>query len=213
MRDILRPALEEIADGKAHVEQEHVFYARVPDFSVLEKAKSWEHHEQWEIKAPKTEKNAGSARLRVRMTIKPGQAPEYVLTTKTIDPHTKGNIEVSTPVTEDVFVQFKIASENGMVKDRYFFPANDGSNLVYEVDMYLKDGAQPGSKDYYEWCKIDLEVPNMQTALPPIPEGFIDIISAPFGKRTEAEEARVTSLYHNEFTAKNAYLRLANQSA
>ena len=205
---ILRPALEEVADGKAHVEQEHVFYARCPDFGVLAQAKSWEHHEQWEIKSPKSEKNAGSMRTRVRMTIQPGQAPEYVLTTKPIDPHTKGNIEVSTPVTEAVFNQFKIASENGMVKDRYFYPANDGSNLVYEVDMFLKPGAQPGSKEYCEWCKIDLEVENMGTALPPLPTGFTDVISAPFGKRTEAEEARVSSLYHNEFTASNAYLRI-----
>lgn len=203
----LRLALEEEnADGKAHVEVEHVLYARVVDFSALDKAASYEHQEQWEIKLPKTDTNAGSFRIRIRKTVKPTGEIEYVQTTKTIDPRTKGNMEVSVPVTEDVFTQFKIGSDAGMMKDRYFFPVNDGSGLVYEVDMFFKPGAQPGSKEYHDWCKIDLEVPSLEMAMPPIPEGFTDIISAPFGKRTEQEEARVTSLYHNEFRTKNVYL-------
>jgi len=202
----LRLALEDVADGKAHLEQEHVLYARCVDFAFLKNASKMEHHEQWELKYPKTEENAGSMRIRARKTVRPGLDPEYTQTSKTIDPETKGNNEVTLPITEALFQQFRIGSTNGMRKDRYFFPVDDDSGLVYEVDMFLKHGTQAGAEQYYEWCKIDLEVNDMTTALPPLPQGFTDIISAPFGKRTDAEEARVTALYHNEFTAKNMFL-------
>jgi hypothetical protein len=199
-------ALEEIADGQARSEVEHTLYARVTDFNFLNNAAGMEHQEQWEIKLPKTPGNAGSLRMRVRKVVKPGQNAEFFLTLKTVDPRNQGNLESTLPCTDAMFTQFKIGSEKGMIKDRYFFPVNDGSGKVYEVDMFFKDGAQPGSKDYYDWCKIDLEVQSLDEPLPPLPQGFTDIISAPFGKRSEADEARVTSLYHNEFTAKNQYL-------
>jgi hypothetical protein len=202
----LRVALEDVADGKAHIETEHVLYARITDFAFLANAKSMEHHEQWELKFPKTDKNAGSGRIRIRKTVREGMPPEYTQTSKTKDPKSGGNVEVTIPVSEELFNQFRIMSGNGMRKDRYHYPVDDGSDRVYEVDMYLKHDSQPGAKQYYEWCKIDLEVDDMNAAMPPLPEGFADIISAPFGKRTDEEEARVTSLYHNEFTAKNPFL-------
>lgn len=205
LSQMLRVSLEEEATGKAHIELEHVLYARITDMSFLDKAKGFEHQEQWQIEIPKTDDNANTGRIRVRKTIPEGQAAEYVLTSKTKDPRTGGSIEVSTPCTEDVFTQFKILSGDGMLKDRFFYPVEDESGLVYEVDMFYKPGAQPGSREYFDWCKIDLEVPNMETPMPPVPEGFTDIISAPFGKRTPEEEARVTSLYHNEFRTKNQY--------
>jgi len=204
----LRIALEDVADGKAHIETEHVLYARLTDPAFLANAKSMEHHEQWELKFPKTDKNAGSGRVRIRKTVREGFPPEYTMTSKTKDPQSGGSIEVTLPVSEAVFQQFRIMSENGMRKDRYHFPVgeNGTDDRVYEVDMYLKHDSQPGAKQYYDWCKIDLEVDDMNAAMPPLPEGFTDIISAPYGKRTEEEEARVTSLYHNEFTAKNPFI-------
>lgn len=206
LSSVLRMALEDQADGKAHLETEHVLYARCVDFAFLKNAKSMEHQEQWEVKIPKSEQNGGSGRIRIRKTVKAGFPPEYTQTTKTLDPKTGGNIEVSIPVSEELFNQFRIMSANGMRKDRYFYPVEDGSDRVYEVDMFLKAGTQAGAEQYYEWCKIDLEVDDMNAAMPPLPDGFADIISAPFGKRTPEEEARVTSLYHNEFTAKNPFI-------
>jgi hypothetical protein len=204
---MLRVALEgEHSDGVARVELEHTLYARITDFSFLDRAKSHEHQEQWEVEIPKTDTNAGSGRTRVRKTIEEGQAPAYVLTTKTKDPRSGGSIEVPLACTDAAFTQYKIMSPKGMLKDRYFFPTEDGSGLVWEVDMFYKPGGQPGSKDYYDWVKIDLEVTDINAPLPPLPEGFTDIISAPYGKRSEEDEARVTSLYHNEFTVKNQYL-------
>ena len=202
----LRIALEDVADGKAHIETEHVLYARCTDFAFLGNAKSMEHHEQWELKFPKTDKNGGSGRIRIRKVVREGFPPEYTQTSKTKDPSSGGNVEITVPVSEALFNQFRIMSENGMRKDRYHYPVEDGSDRVYEVDMFLKHDSQAGAKQYYEWCKIDLEVDDMNAAMPPLPEGFADIISAPFGKRTDEEEARVTSLYHNEFTAKNPFI-------
>lgn len=200
----LRAALEDISDGQAHREIEHTFYGRLANPEMLKNAKSMEHQEQWELSIEKTDKNATKGKFRVRKTVKEGSDPEYVLTCKT--PGKEGNIEVGIPVSEQMFEQFKMLAEGGMRKDRYFFPV-EGSDLVWEVDMFLKDGSQPGEGQYHEWCKIDLEVPSVDMALPPLPEGLADMITAPYGKRSEAEELKVTSLYHNEFVTPNPYVK------
>ena len=200
----LKAALEEFSDGKARREIEHTFYAKVENMEILSNAKSMEHQEQWEIKLEKTDKNAAAGKWRIRKTVVEGQDPEYVLTCKTAG-KTEGSIEVGVQVTVAMFDQFKMMSEAGMLKDRYHFPV-EGSDLVWEVDMFLAQGSQPGEKKYHDWCKIDLEVPSLDMALPPIPEGLSDVITAPYGKRSEAEEAKVTSLYHNEFLTPNVFL-------
>jgi hypothetical protein len=87
-----------------------------------------------------------------------------------------------------------------MIKDRYFFPV-DGSDLVWEVDMFLKPEG-----GYFDWCKIDLEVTNREDPIPPLPIEFANIITNQTGERTEEEEARVRSLYDVEFLAKNIHL-------
>lgn len=203
---IVRIALEEQSDGVAVKEVEHVLYARLASLDVLKAAKSMEHQEQWEVKIPKTDLNASPGQTRIRKTVKDGTNPDFVLTVKTPGGDKEGRIEVSIPATEAMFTQFKLLSEKGMIKDRYFYPV-DGSDLVWEVDMFYKRGSQPGSGDYELWCKIDLEVVDLSAPLPPLPEGFLDVISAPYGKRTDAEEARVTALYQNEFTTANVYLK------
>jgi hypothetical protein len=200
----LRVALEEISDGKAHREIEHTFFARLENRELLNEAKEMEHHEQWEIPIEKTDLNAAKGKMRVRKTVKNGLDPEYVLTFKTAGKE-EGNIEVGVLITEPMFTQFKMMSEKGMIKDRYLFPV-EGSDLVWEVDMFLRKGSQPGAKEYEDWCKIDLEVPSLEMALPPIPQGFSELITNPYGKRTDAEEAKVVSLFHNEFITPNQYL-------
>lgn len=202
---LLRVALEEISDGKAHREIEHTFFARLANPELLKEAKDMEHQEQWEIRIEKTDKNAATGKFRVRKTVKNGADPEYVLTCKTAGKE-EGSIEVGVPITEPMFNQFRMMAEGGMVKDRYFFPV-EGSDLVWEVDMFLRRGSQPGSGEYEEWCKIDLEVPSLDMALPPLPQGFSEVITNPYGKRTEAEDAKVVALFHNEFFTPNPYLK------
>ena len=77
--------LEERSDGQAGLEKEYVYYARLEDVKVLATATHVEHHEQWEIRIPKTDKNASAMRVRVRKTTdpkSPDSAPEYVETKK-----------------------------------------------------------------------------------------------------------------------------------
>jgi CYTH domain-containing protein len=199
-------AFEEISNGKAFREIEHVFYARLSNIGDLAKAASQEHQEQWELKFPKTNKNGGSGTVRIRKTIIGTGVPAFVLTTKTMASHDGDKIEVPVPTTEPMFKQFKLMSEKGMIKDRYHFPI-EGTDLVWEVDMFLKPGGQIGVGPYEDWCKIDLEVSDRLTTIPPFPLDTEELITAPFGKRTEEEEAKVTSLYETVFTQKNLFLQ------
>lgn len=194
-------AMEEVADGKAFKEIEYTFYARVPDMDELFKASHKEHQEQWELKFAKTDKNASKGSIRIRKTVEEGKEPVYVITTKVPVPGAENDkIEVPVPTTVAQFESFRYMSEFGMIKDRYFFPV-DGSDLVWEVDMFLKPEG-----GYYDWCKIDLEVKSREEPIPPFPIEFANIITNQNGERTEEEEARVRSLYDVEFLAKNVHL-------
>ena len=203
---LLRMALEEISNGVAFKEIEHTFYGRISDMKDLELAASSEHQEQWQLRIPKTAENAGSGGIRVRKTIPSGGSEvQYVLTTKLKSGDEGDQIEVPIPTTEDNFEQFKKLSTDGMIKDRYFFPVPD-SELVWEIDMFFLPGRGAGSKEYYDFCKIDLEVKDRSAPIPELPIHFTELITAKFGDRTDAEEARVNALYHNEFVAKNQFI-------
>lgn len=203
---MLRLVLEEISDGKAFREIEHTFYARLANPGDLAKASSQEHQEQWELKFPKTDKNGGSGTVRIRKTIPKGGVPEFVLTTKTMASRDGDRIEVPVPTTEPMFKQFQLMCENGMVKDRYHFPI-EGTDLVWEVDMFLKPGGHIGVGPYEDWCKIDLEVKDRSAAIPPLPFETEELITAPFGKRTEEEESKIREMYDTIFCRKNTHLK------
>lgn len=201
---LFRLALEEEATGVANDEIEYEFYGRLTDLSILDTSVGKEHQEQHQIYVPKTDKNAGDATIRVRKTIKDNNEPEYVLTTKT-----KGasgskidRLEVSIPTTKDGYDQLRIITDGSMRKDRYHFPI-EGTDLVWELDMFLKPGAEVGSRDYHEWVKVDLELNTVGTELPVIPFVLEDIITAQKGKRTPEEEAKVEELYNSMFKTPN----------
>jgi hypothetical protein len=204
-------ALEsEDTSGVKKVEIEYTIYARIADFSVLERAKSMEYQEQWEIKLPKVENSALEGRFRIRASAPKGQATTYAQTLKvkhTIEQATTGtqninpaqNTEITTPSTVDAFHQFKLLSPAGMVKERYIY---DVAGLPYqwEVDVFiLPDGKR------HEWCKIDLEVDQPLAQLPGLPPGFRDAITNQTGKRTFEEEHFVRTLYDNVFITKNQF--------
>lgn len=192
-----RTALEEVSDGKAVKEIEHTFYARLVNPDDLLQAAGKEHQEQWEIKIDKSDKNASKGSIRIRKTVKENSEPEYVITTKVPVPGTNDKIETPVPTTEGQFKSFKVMAESGMIKDRFFFPV-DGSDLVWEIDMFLKPEG-----GYFEWCKIDLEVKSREDQIPPLPIEFAGIIMNQTGERTEEEETRVRALYDTEFLTKN----------
>lgn len=190
-------AMEEVADGKAVKEIEYVFYARIKNMDDLLKANAKEHQEQWELKIPKKDGNASKGRVRIRKTIKENSEPEYVITTKVPVPGSNDSIETPVPTTQAQFDSFKLFCEDGMTKDRYTFEV-EGSDLVWEVDVFLKPEG-----GYYDWCKIDLEVDEMDGNIPPFPIDFADIITNQTGERTQEEESRVRALYESDFRTPN----------
>lgn len=194
-------ALEEDATGVAAVETEHVFYVYITDFKQLDKAASKIHQEQWEIKVPRTDKNATSGGIRVRL-VQEGDGPkQYCLTSKVVINAEGDKDEVTTETTADMFVHFAFLSQGGMIKDRYTFPI-DGSDLVWEVDMFLKpDGS------YHNWAKIDLEVPDRNAPIPEqFPVSFSQIISGDASRRNEAESRKISELYSQFFLTPNQYV-------
>lgn len=202
----LRPALEEVQDGKLNREVEHTLYAQLSDFEQLQKADSIEGHEQWEIRLPKTPQTAVDGTIRVRRTI-PGdprvegaeKAAEYVLTTKT--QAKVGRNEIPIPTTVDHFEQFKQLAPNGMIKHRYVFEVA-GTGLKWEIDMFPR---QDDPSQYHDWCKIDLEVKDLTTERPPLPIKVERLIDTP-DKRTAEEAAFVRELYASKFFTPNQRL-------
>lgn len=195
-------ALEERTDGKAENELEHTIYARLTDFSQLRSASSMEHHEQWEVRVAKTEKNFGKGSIRVRKTWIDGGAPEYSRTTKINTPVDGKKIEIPMPSNEEEFLAFKYLSEQGLIKDRYHFPIL-GTNLVWEVDCF-----PDGKGGYQEWVKIDLEVSDLEAPLPNFPIEFEDVILPKVFKKVPEDEweKMVSTLYDEVFIAKNQFV-------
>ncbi len=194
--------LEERSDGQAGLEKEYVYYARLEDVKVLATASHVEHHEQWEIRIPKTDKNASAMRVRVRKTTdpkSPDSAPEYV-ETKKIKLASGGEQEIPTLSSEDAFNAFKLCAEQGMIKTRYTV-AIEGRKGVWEIDTFAgKDGKmQP-------WCKLDYEVVEGEEtlSLPNLPFGFVDII--PALNKTPEQESQVRVLYDRIFLSKNRFI-------
>lgn len=195
-------ALEELVDGKPVREIEHTIYARVVSMSELENASSMEMQEQWEIRVPKTEKNAGKGSFRIRKTQLKDGDPTYALTTKISASKDGDKIELAIPTNADNFEQFKFLSEQGMIKHRYHFPV-EGTDLIWEIDMFPKEDGT-----YHEWCKIDLEVKDRDAPIPTFPIDLADVILPEGYGRTDPEEAEkaITALYDDYFLTKNTYL-------
>lgn len=197
-------SLEERSDGKAGDEFEHTIYARLTDPSQLSQAKSMEHHSQWEIRIEKTEKNAGKGSIRVRKTWVDGGDPDFVRVTKIpLDPEGSNakKKEIPLPSNADEFLAFQFLADQGMVKDRYHFPIM-GSDLVWEVDCYPKEGG-----GYHDWVKIDLEVKDLSAPLPVFPIQFEDVIlPVGVGKLTKEEhDEQVSKLYDECFISPNPF--------
>jgi len=207
-------ALEEQATGKATTEKEYVFYAKLSDPSILEKAAHVEHHEQWNLKIDKTADNYCSGRIRIRKTEENGKVT-YVQTTKThmkppagesnlsdvaVPDASQNMLEVAIEATEDAFKQFKMIADQGMKKTRYTFPI-EGTDLKFEVDVF------DGQDSETPWVKIDLEVNGPLEVIPSLPQGFTDVIMNQKDQQTDEEKKLIWSLYENVFLSKNEYLK------
>lgn len=195
------------ASGRTSAEIERVIYVRVKDFAFLERATGAERQEQWSIKVPKTDKNAGSGSIRVRKSInlrEPGAAVSFTLATK-LDIGNKGSsAETPEQSSADQFEIFKYLAEKGMLKDRYYFPI-EGSDLQWEVDCFPKPGEM-----YFEWVKIDLESWPRNKELPSLPMAFVEMMEGSEGMQTPESEQKIGELYETIFLIPNTKEPLAD---
>lgn len=190
----------EDASGRTSAEIERVIYVRVKDFGFLDRATGAERQEQWSIKIPKTDSNAGSGSIRVRKSInlrEPGAPVQFVLTTK-LDIGNKGSsAETPEQSSLDQFNVFKYLADKGMIKDRYYFPI-EGSDLQWEVDCFPKPGEM-----YHEWVKIDLESWPRGKELPALPMEFVEMMDGSEGMQTPEAQEKIGQLYETMFLTPN----------
>ena len=191
---------EALDSPKTILEQEYVFYVRITNFKQLENAAHAEKHEQWQIKIPSTDENAGSGSIRARKVTSADGTISYELTTKSKTK--KGNIETTIPATEENFTQIAFMANSGMRKDRYTFPIPN-SDLSFEVDVY-----PDGKAGYCTWAKIDLEVKSPLSSFPELPIQVEEIITPQDAETPEGQE-EVSRLFDTFFLLKNKYKDLS----
>ena len=151
------------------IETEFTIYCKIGDPTKLNRANSVEKHEQAEMRLQE-------GRCRVRKTEVGGQV-KYEMTMKTPtemnNNDVRSNKEETVPVTEPFFNTFKANCETSQIKTRYKFSnrqiiikQNDEEKVIsvpemcYEVDVFTRmDGEQS------EWCKIDVELHDLQRFL------------------------------------------------
>jgi hypothetical protein len=176
----------EDVSGTLKAEIEHMFYARVASPETLLNAMCCEIQQQWGLWQNKTDGNAGMGSNRVRKVInKPihnghfdtlNVTEQIVLTTK-LKRSDGTSLEVSVESTEDQLKAFQVMAESGMIKHRYRFPIV-GTELTWEVDMFVEPGESMYSTKYISWAKIDIEVPSLDYPIPDLPAGFLDAFNA-----------------------------------
>lgn len=163
--------------SSAKMEDEIVIYAKIGNMAGLEQAKSKESHEQWMVRPEGEASKRGS--FRVRKTTKEGHT-SYDLTLKLrqASADLTSSQEITNTIDESAFKGFRTISGQGMIKERYSFPAtniiatnSDGSGtrldyselfavLKWEVDVF-----PDGNGGYHPWCKIDFEINALMDAL------------------------------------------------
>jgi len=158
--------------SNSHKETEVTIYAKISDFNGLEKAVSFEDHEQYEIKS-KDYSGADIGRTRVRRT-KTKDKEFFTLTIKKKfkSKNVQKMDETEQVIDETTFKAFKSICPDGMYKRRFIFLPDkisingknssqvDKDTIKYEVDVFYKEDGS-----FYEWCKIDIELDSLQKAI------------------------------------------------
>lgn len=238
MRSLLKLSLEELnvtpnveapkeeqqpaQDDNKKREDEIVFYAVMKNPEGLKLAADKESQEQWEIK-----KRRG--RVRVRKVSKADLAPTFSLTFKTKSENAgiMGSIEDPFPCEEGMFNAFKNLAEEGMIKDRYYFPVKsvqittdagkqdvEVEDVFYEVDVFFNE-----DKSYNENIKIDLEMNKILDAINKAMPNLgpfnlnVKLMNLPFQptnvlisdkNTTEETRAKISELYNTVFLSRTA---------
>ena len=216
MRDLISKVLAkdflslEDQTGNAR-EIEFVSYYRLTDFGQLLKAVEMIEQEQWELKLAKSEQNLAQGSIRVRREqSRDGQNVRFYETLKTVVPGSAGRDELTREIDESYFNAFKSTMSRGMLKLRCVIPIEGTEGtwpedkctqhkgaLCWEIDVFYAENG----KDLFPWVKVDLEVPDESwlQKLPEFPLSHERAITAPYGQRTEEDEALVSSFYSGPF--------------
>jgi hypothetical protein len=174
-----------------NVEIEYVFIAKMTDLSQLKNAKSVTVIENWEFKSIEPIVRPGQIWGTVRARSYDGK--RFTMTVKADENHDNKNgpsvvEEHEIPITRDMFLTFKKLAPVGSIVHRHSFPVN---GLNWEIDVYTDIHGK-----FYDWCKVDLEVPNINVPLPEFPISFSRVIKR---DRTPEEIQIVKDLYDNKF--------------
>lgn len=183
----LRLGLEDLEDGKKRREKEYIWYGRLTNPEVLQKAARVETQKQSSLKGK-------GGTIRVRETTGMGQV-RYTLTGKAYSGRGDAD-EASTPTSKDLHEVFKAITGESMDKIRYTFPI-EGTDLNWEVDVFIDLQGNP--KD---WIKIDLEVPDVINEFPPLPVVLADMIFGGNSEYTQEQKAKLDELYSTVFINK-----------
>lgn len=192
--------LEEVVDGKARLEKELAFVARLTDDNLLKKAIRTEYQEQYEVELPASPYKTVRARVR-RCEIDEGHDEnqkiriEEVLTFKISKEGARFPVEMNQPAPEGLFEVFKaMDSRKGMKKTRYVIPTDWPTGEVWEIDVFkTADG------NFSRWVKVDFEFKSDATqALPPFPAGLEDILDMKLAKGEDRQF--INQLFSEVFT-------------
>lgn len=175
---------EAFVDGQKRRELEYTFYGRLEDFSALDGASKVEEQDQFHI--PLDSDHIG---MRIRRI----NGSKCVLTVKARREGAKGKEEVETEISEDTFLLLKESAASGFKKKRYYFPI-EGSDLVWEIDVF-----EDLSGGRHSWVKLDMEVPEEETQLPPLPFALAEKIVAQGDRKTDQEQDFLDRLWGTEW--------------
>jgi hypothetical protein len=187
---ILKPTISteafEWMAGKTELEVEFTIYAELQDIRVLQQAVTKEVQQQVNISM--------DTDTDIRQRIRSINGKRWILTTKEPPERGFGNLETECDISKDMFgTLMRATKEKLVVKTRYFFPI-PGTNLQWEVDVFnTKSGSE------HPWVKIDLEVPNLEMEIPPLPFQVNSIIYADSDDLTIAEKRKIDTLWDEEW--------------
>ena len=187
---ILKPTISteafEWMAGKTELEVEFTIYAELQDIRVLQQAVTKEVQQQVNISM--------DTDTDIRQRIRSINGKRWILTTKEPPERGFGNLETGCDISKDMFgTLMRATKEKLVVKTRYLFPI-PGTNLQWEVDVFnTKSGSE------HPWVKIDLEVPNLEMEIPPLPFQVNSIIYADSDDLTIAEKRKIDTLWDEEW--------------
>lgn len=186
------PLAESLEESETLEEIEYIFFLKLGDFEQLKNAKCKETQEQWSILFQKEKvENV----IRVRRSVKEGEET-FTLTSKVNFAELDGKWELEREVDRSHFDQVKDMAQDGLIKERHYFPV-DGTDLTWEVDVFYDDQGNP-----VEWVKLDLEVPKRLTNLPSFPLTHTDVFDAQFEERTAEQHQFVSDLFNKHYSVK-----------